>query len=344
MKTKKPPLSVYLRGSTYWGSFTINGTKTQVSLKTTDKRTAQRTLAALKDKALAEALLGVPNEPKSTSEAPKMTLAQARDRMYSEVWSSNRTGLKSKRNFECVMYNAFTPDTLIADITSAKMVTARQVLTTDTRGPSTVNRLFAAFKTVLNRAHKVWEVIDKVPRIEMSREPEGRQRFFSAEEERDLLRHLNDHDVHAALLCAVMIDTGLRVSEALGIGLGTSVDLDARTVTVSARTAKSKKSRTIPMTQRVFAILSQDPELGLRLYESKLRGAWKGARDAMGLGDDLEFVPHALRHTFCSRLVQRNVNLAVVQKLAGHADISTTMRYVHLQDEDLRMAIKELEL
>jgi site-specific recombinase XerD len=48
---------------------------------------------------------------------------------------------------------------------------------------------------------------------------------------------------------------------------------------------------------------------------------------------------HCLRHTFISRLVQKGVNLKVVQELAGHRTITMTARYAHLHKTNLVEAI-----
>ena len=40
--------------------------------------------------------------------------------------------------------------------------------------------------------------------------------------------------------------------------------------------------------------------------------------------------PHTLRHTFCSHLAMRGVSAVKIQKLAGHAKLSTTQIYLHL--------------
>ncbi|MFZ2804715.1 MAG: tyrosine-type recombinase/integrase, partial [Patescibacteria group bacterium] len=52
---------------------------------------------------------------------------------------------------------------------------------------------------------------------------------------------------------------------------------------------------------------------------------------------------HTLRHTFAADLVAAGVPLTSVQKLLGHASITTTMRYVHLAPSALRGAIDTLE-
>lgn len=46
---------------------------------------------------------------------------------------------------------------------------------------------------------------------------------------------------------------------------------------------------------------------------------------------------HALRHTFLTMLTSRSSNLPAAQKMAGHARLSTTMRYVHVEDEVLKL-------
>ena len=51
---------------------------------------------------------------------------------------------------------------------------------------------------------------------------------------------------------------------------------------------------------------------------------------------------HTLRHTYASHLVMAGVDIPTVQKLLGHSDISTTMRYAHLAPEHLRKAIDKM--
>lgn len=62
----------------------------------------------------------------------------------------------------------------------------------------------------------------------------------------------------------------------------------------------------------------------------------------IGLAEDTQFVPYALRHTCCSRLVQRGVNLRVVQEWMGHKTITVTLRYAHLCPTNLLNAVNVL--
>jgi site-specific recombinase XerD len=51
---------------------------------------------------------------------------------------------------------------------------------------------------------------------------------------------------------------------------------------------------------------------------------------------------HKLRHTFCSHLAMRGAPAKAIQELAGHANLTTTMRYMHLSPGALDQAIKLL--
>ena len=52
---------------------------------------------------------------------------------------------------------------------------------------------------------------------------------------------------------------------------------------------------------------------------------------------------HVLRHTFCSHLAMRGAPARAIQELAGHKDLSTTQRYMHLSPAAIEGAIRLLE-
>jgi site-specific recombinase XerD len=52
---------------------------------------------------------------------------------------------------------------------------------------------------------------------------------------------------------------------------------------------------------------------------------------------------HVLRHTFCSHLAMRGAPVTTIQQLAGHQDLSTTQRYMHLSPFALNEGIHLLE-
>jgi site-specific recombinase XerD len=67
--------------------------------------------------------------------------------------------------------------------------------------------------------------------------------------------------------------------------------------------------------------------------------------DMGDLAHDLGVKPgvHILRHTFCSHLAMRGAPARAIQELAGHQDLDTTQRYMHLSPAALDAAIRLLE-
>ncbi len=52
--------------------------------------------------------------------------------------------------------------------------------------------------------------------------------------------------------------------------------------------------------------------------------------------------PHVLRHTFATELLRESKNIRLVHKALGHSDLSTTMIYTHVVDDDYEQAMKAL--
>jgi site-specific recombinase XerD len=56
-----------------------------------------------------------------------------------------------------------------------------------------------------------------------------------------------------------------------------------------------------------------------------------------------QFGEHVLRHTFCSHLAMKGAPARAIQELAGHQELGTTQRYMHLSPAALEAAIRLLE-
>jgi integrase len=90
-----------------------------------------------------------------------------------------------------------------------------------------------------------------------------------------------------------------------------------------------------------FEQLQKDGESeNQRVFQINNPRKWFGR--ALQLAKVTRFRWHDCRHTFCSRLAMRNVNLKVIQMLAGHKTIAITARYAHLDDAALRSAVDGL--
>ncbi len=144
----------------------------------------------------------------------------------------------------------------------------------------------------------------------------------------------------------LLYSSGLRVAELVALDV-TDLDLRAREARVLG---KGRKQRVVPvgrhavaalqawLTQRVALAAVDEPavfvgrrggRLGTRTVQQRLR-AW-----ARRHGIDAAVHPHMLRHSFASHLLESSGDLRAVQELLGHADISTTQIYTHLDFQHL---------
>ncbi len=142
---------------------------------------------------------------------------------------------------------------------------------------------------------------------------------------------------------------GLRVSELVGLERG-QADLKGRTVTV---TGKGDKQRLVPFGRAAARALAEWLERGRPLLAGRQRhervfcnarggplsrmGWWtilRGHARRAGLATRVH--PHALRHSFATHLLEGGADLRVVQELLGHASVTTTAIYTHLDRGYLR--------
>ena len=143
--------------------------------------------------------------------------------------------------------------------------------------------------------------------------------------------------------------TGMRVSEMVDLKL-TELDLEEGICTVFG---KGSKERIVPLggpAQRALERYLR--QLRPRLDRGKGRGAvflnqrgeplsrvaiWNLVRKNAERGGIIQDVsPHTFRHSFATHLLEGGADLAAVQELLGHADISTTQIYTHVDREYLR--------
>jgi len=206
---------------------------------------------------------------------------------------------------------------------------------------STINRKLAAFYKLLRRAERAG-LIKKLPTYVRLPEKNARVRFLTREEERVLLRKLASRDAAFRDLCVFLVDTGARVGEALNLRHG-----DVHHGKATFWVTKSGRSRTVPLTDRAVVALANHrhrpggPFRHVR-YQA-FRYHWNAVKKQMGLAGDKQFVPHMLRHTCASRLVQAGIDLRRVQAFLGHQTIQMTLRYAHLATDDLDQCVMALD-
>jgi integrase/recombinase XerC len=142
-------------------------------------------------------------------------------------------------------------------------------------------------------------------------------------------------------LMELLYSSGLRLSELVGLDVA-DLDLADRTVRV---TGKGGKTRVVPVGRHAVAALSRwlrrrtdlarPGEQALFLSERKARMSARAVQArvshwAMRQGVGVKMHPHVFRPSFATHLLESSGDLRAVQELLGHADVSTTQVYTHL--------------
>jgi integrase len=197
---------------------------------------------------------------------------------------------------------------------------------------ATINRKLTNVHSVLKYANdRDWIV--KMPKVTWRSEDNSRVRWISQKEEETMLALLEQWGEHEiARFVTVLLDTGMRRGELLNLK---EKDVDGDWIRLW--TSKTKGARSIPLSERAKAALSQGT---FEIKLGELRAVWSKLKHEMGLDADDDFVLHTLRHTAATRTLAKTKNVVVVQRLLGHKNVQTTLRYAHLSDEELLSAVR----
>jgi site-specific recombinase XerD len=155
-------------------------------------------------------------------------------------------------------------------------------------------------------------------------------------------------------LMQLMLNVGLRAAEVLAL---TVYDVDWLSGQLTVRQGKGQKDRILWLNEPVLDDLrrwrARRPATargllfttlqGTPIHSSALRALVKRRGDKAGL-QQKDVHPHMLRHTFATELYRQTKDIRLVQKALGHSDLSTTMIYTHIVDEDMEAALKSLHL
>ena len=154
--------------------------------------------------------------------------------------------------------------------------------------------------------------------------------------------------VRLLTLLEMLYGSGLRATELVSLPLS-AVPRDAPFITV---TGKGGQARMVPVSQRASAALSRwlplreagsaflFPSRGSHISRIRLYQLLK----ELALRADLppeKLSPHVLRHAFATHLLEGGADLRALQTLLGHADISTTQIYTHVDAARLVRLVNE---
>lgn len=236
-----------------------------------------------------------------------------------------------------------------ASITRADVVEALAQLKSKSSSISYQNTM----KVVINRIytfgidHRLIRGVDRSPAfgIELGRDEEKKPEILNIDQIRRLLSEALRHGHSWYCVWASALMTGMRNGELYAL-LWTDIDWENRQISVTKsyncrlRIVKSTKSthwRTVPMSDELFAFLSQlKQEAGSRVEVLPRLPRWANGEQARVLrefceGTGLPSVKfHTLRACFATQLIRNGVPPIQIQKICGWRDLETMQRYIRL--------------
>lgn len=244
------------------------------------------------------------------------------------------------------------------NINSIKASDVREYLSEACEGHSSayIARTVSSLRSMFN--HHVDELncdISPLVRIKAPKIKNREPKYLNKEEAELLLRTVQDNASPFYLkrdlaILTLFLTTGIRLSELVALDTR-DVDLHSQLVRV---TRKGGNQQTLPINdiaiQRIRQYLDERSHESQALFISKKRNRMsRGAVYEMvkkylklselnkpGLG------VHSLRHTVGTELVRQNIHPMIIKRLLGHAKITSTEIYMHMNDQQLISAVNQL--
>jgi integrase len=326
---------LYKRGNVWWYRIKFHGAEVRESAGTSSK-TVARKIEFERRRCLEEGAGGI------RKRKPRLF------RLAADQWKAIKKPTLAPKSYRIEETNLghLLPvfgGTLCSDIEAADVARYQQRRSQEGAAAGTVNLEVATLRAILRRLG-LWAQIQ--PEVRMLPERDDAGRALTAEEEKRLLRACSASRSRALYPAVVLaLNTGLRSSELTGIRWR-QVDFAARQIVVGRSKTEAGRGRVVPLNDRALAALrtwaegfferkpehfvfptekygeggvvyATDPEKPV----GRLKEAWEAAKRRTA-DEDKGLIAvvcrwHDLRHTFCTRLLERKNGLPILAALMG---------------------------
>jgi integrase len=278
---------------------------------------------------------------------PARRLAGAFDE-YVEWCKSNRPSAASKRKAAADRFVAALGDIPLDDVSPFHVERFKRDRLAGGAAAATVNRDLAVLSHFYGLAASWGWALETVARavraVPHLKEPPGRVRYLSDEEEKRILVELPTQ-VRNIVVCALL--SGMRQAEVVLLRKD-AVDLRARVITLTR--TKSNKVRRVYINDPLAALLdaAMKASRGAHVFTNTrgepyttdgVRTMFRRAVEKAKV-DNFRF--HDLRHTTATRLRQHGVGIDAIAEVLGHTTLAMARRYAHLGADTLRSAMANL--
>ena len=325
-------MSLYKRGGVFWSYVWVGGVRHARSTGTDKRRLAERL-----DREFKEELEGRKSQPAEFN--PNMTFEELFARFVGDG------AVKPYHLDRAKLLLPFFGKIALSEISKNDALRYRKARMAEKNlTHTTVNRDLEVLRHIL-----YWAVDERIifsnplNRLRLERERRKRRPVMSPPEERRLVAASAPH---LERIIATALDTGMRRGEILS-QRWEDVDFPRRLLFVTHSKTPEGEAREIPLTQRMFNLLSKDTKSTGPVFTfrnqplRRIKTAWNAALRRGGLN---HYRFHDLRHTFNTRLMEAGVMQEVRKALMGHSsgeDVNST--YTHVELPAKRKAISKLE-
>lgn len=302
---------------------------------------------------------------RSTGTADKVKAQEYHDRLKASLWEQARLGAKPRRSWQeaAGRWLQETADkrthredvrklkwlhgylgTLTLDEITLEVIDLIRIERLKVGTKSTANRYLALVRAILRRAKDEWEWIERMPKVKLYKEPEGRERALTPEQAKRLLEELPAHLRDMALFSLL---TGLRQSNVLRLEWR-QVDLDRAHAWIEASQSKNSRPIPVPLNREAVAVLLRQvgkhpvrvfTYRGQPIANANTR-SWREALMRAGIED---FRWHDLRHTWATWHRRAGTPVHELQRLGGWRTTSMVERYAHLAADQLSASASRLD-
>jgi len=332
---------LYARGGVWYARLYYRGRLVRESLHTEDRTLAERRLVALR----RQRERGTYQDPATR----RLTVNELLDDLLIHLEVRGAAGLAKA----CSTLKAVREDlghVVARELETSAIERAQQSWLRQGKAPATVNRRLELLRQAYRLAgRRTPPKVAASPHIPLLKVNNARQGFLSGAEIERLLEALSDPDIRDFVEWAGW--TGMRPGEIRQL-TWTMVDLQASTLHLDPRAAKTRKGRVIALEGPLWAIIQRRlarRRLGVALvfhresrgrvgqpvrdYRRAFAAAAKAAKLPAGL------VPYDLRRSALRNMIRAGVDVTVAMKISGHRTRSTFDRYNIVDETDVREAV-----
>ena len=268
--------------------------------------------------------------------------------LRAEKWASQHTLSAYQRDL--VRLQTFCAKQLINDWQSLQISHVRQYVSSrhkDGIGSKSIQRELAAIRSFYSFLLKK-QIVEQNPAsgIQAPKATKKLPKILDVDQVAGFLNAKPDSvlEVRDLAIFELFYSSGLRLSELVMLDI---VDLSLPDGSIRVRHGKGGKQRLVPVGVKAVSAIRQwlqcRPDCVSQALFVSSRGARLGQRSVQlrlekwcrknGLAEHIH--PHMLRHSFASHLLESSQDIRAVQELLGHADVSTTQIYTHLDFQHL---------